>query len=190
MNAVSTYERKDFTSSPAQAPQQWAEGLSQHWITENAPDRPALRDSVGFAEALKRIIPDRSSHLTPQLRQRIKELSDLKENWDGEGAAAVKAHILADVIEVLKRLAHRAPGFREPFLAPTFGGFVQIEWHDPRRSLEIEAVGEGWAVVGAMNSAQGQRLYFASECSRGDFKQLERFYDWFLGRDELIWPSP
>ena len=134
------------------------------------------------------IVVGRSVDLSPSLRQRIAELSGLKPNWDGERAKVIKPHVLADVIETLKRFAQGTDCFREPFLAPTFDGFVQMEWHDKKRSLEIEAVNQGWSCAGAMIGNDGNRHYFTAECERSDFQRLEKFYEWFVGA-ELIWPS-
>jgi hypothetical protein len=143
---------------------------------------------MGIAAYLAQIVIGRSAHLSPSLRQRIVELSDLRPNWDGEKAKVIKSHVLADVIEVLMRFARRAESFREPFLAPTFEGFVQMEWHDKRRSLEIEAVNHGWSLVGTTIGQEGKRDYFTAACERSGFQELETFYGWFLGA-ELIWPS-
>lgn len=141
-----------------------------------------------MAEITTRTV-DRSVVLPPGLRQRIEHLSHLPNNWDGEGARSVKASVLADVVEALKCLSQQADGFKSPFVAPTFEGFVQLEWHDKERSLEMEAVPNGWSVVGTMVGGRGNRLYFTAECESSDFPRLEGFYKWFLG-DELIWPSP
>ena len=143
---------------------------------------------TGISDSVDRIVAGRSAALSPSLRQRIGELSDLSPNWDGEIAKAVKASVLGDVVEVLRRLTQRTNTFREPFLAPTFDGFVQIEWHNQKHSLEIEAVSHGWSVVGSMITADGRRLYFPAECERSDFEQLEKFYEWYVG-NELLWPS-
>ena len=128
-----------------------------------------------------------SASLSPSLRRRVEELSELKPNWDGEGAKPVKASVLDEMLELLRRLARHVP-FREPFLAPTFDGSVQMEWHDRQRSLEIEAVSSGWSVVGSVAGKGDARLYFEAECQRSDFDRLEKFYDWFVG-NEPIWPS-
>jgi hypothetical protein len=130
----------------------------------------------------------RSATLPRALRRRISELSDLPFNWDGEGAKPVKSIVLADVVEALNYLAQRTGGFQEPFLAPTFDGFVQMEWHGKNRSLEIEAVERGWSVVGTTIGHDGKRCYFTTESERSDFGLLERFYKWFIGI-ELLWPS-
>lgn len=143
---------------------------------------------LGISELVNRITLARSAELAPSLRQRIGGLSDLKDNWDGEAAKPVKVSVLRDAVEFLHQLTGKMDSFREPFLAPTFDGYVQFEWHDKKRSLEIEAVSEGWAVVGSLAQNESQRLYFEAECERSDFTQLAKFYEWFVG-DELIWPS-
>ncbi len=143
---------------------------------------------VGIAESVKEIAFDSSSALSAQLRHRVGELANLKANWDGEGARPVKPHVLADAVETLKRLSLQTSVFREPFLAPTFDGFVQIEWHEEQRRLDLEAVEKGWSAVGTMVGSEDQRHYYTAEFERNDIAQLVKFYQWLLG-DELIWPS-
>ena len=147
-----------------------------------------LRLEMAAKHSINQIVPGRPETLLPSLQRRIAELSALKPNWDDEGAKAVKSHVLADVVEVLKRFAERTNGFREPFLAPTLDGFIQMEWHDKERSLEIEAVNQGWSVVGTTIGNDGKRRYYTTDSERGDFERLEKFYEWFAGT-ELLWPS-
>ena len=158
------------------------------WPVEGESFLPASLAPTGIADSVNRIVVGRSAVLSPSLRQRIGELSDLEPNWDGETAKPVKAPVLGDVVEVLRRLTQRASSFRDPFIVPTFDGFIQIEWHDKKRSLDIEVVGDGWSAVGTLIDADGKRLYFTAECDRSDFEQLEKFYEWFAG-NELLWPS-
>ena len=101
----------------------------------------------------------------------------------------IKPHVLADVVEALKRLALRAGDFREPFLAPTFDGFVQMEWHDKKRSLEVEAVDQGWSLVGIVGGDDGMQRYLTAECERSDFGKLESFYKWFILKTAVELPS-
>ena len=143
---------------------------------------------TGIADSVNQIAVVRSATLPSALRQRIAELSALNPNWDDAGARAVKSYVLADVVEALKRFAQRTSDFREPFLAPTFDGFVQMEWHDKKRSLEIEAIEQGWSAIGTMVGNDGKRHYFTIECERSNFERLEKFYEWFVGI-ELLWPS-
>jgi len=143
---------------------------------------------TGIDEFVTQCVIARVAYLSPSLRQRIAELSALEPNWDGERAKAIKSHVLADVTEVLTRFSHRSDAFREPFLVPTFDGFAQMEWHDKKRSLEIEAVAQGWSLVGTAIGSDGERNYYTAECERSDFQTLETAYDWFVGV-ELIWPS-
>lgn len=143
---------------------------------------------LGMAESVKKLALNASNSLSPQLHQGIKELANLKEDWDGEGAKPVKAHVLADAVDTLKQLSLLARVFHEPFVAPTFDGFVQLEWHGETRSLDIEAVDKGWSAVGTLIGADGNRHYYTAEFERNNFSQVARFYQWVVG-DELIWPS-
>jgi hypothetical protein len=128
-----------------------------------------------------------AASLSARLRQKINELFTLESNWDGENAQPVKPHVLADVVETLKRLNQQTDKFHEPFLAPTFDGFVQMEWRENKRSLDIEAVDKGWSAVGTEIGPDGQRRYHTAEFERRDFGQLMNCYRWFSD-NESIWP--
>jgi hypothetical protein len=135
------------------------------------------------------ITKETAASLPLGLRQKIKELAALEPNWDGEGAKPVKTHVLADMTEMLRRLHQEKPAFQEPFLAPTFDGFVQIEWSGARRSLDVEAVESGWSAVGTVISPDGERLYETGEFEFNDFARLGQCYEWLCG-NEMLWPLP
>ncbi len=144
--------------------------------------------SGGFAGYLTKAVIKSSASLSSDLRKRIEDLSELQANWDGEGAKAVKSTVLADTVELLKRLSDMTSDFHPPFLAPTFEGFVQIEWHGTDKLLEFEALRDGWSVIGTKIRDAGHRDYLVAECKRSDFESLKNFYDWYLGI-ELVWPQ-
>lgn len=152
------------------------------------PHRQPFMSPPTIAESVQRTVVETAASLSIQLRQKINELAALESNWDGEQAKPVKPHVLADVVETLKRLGQQTDVFREPFLAPTFDGFVQMEWREDKRCLDIEAVETGWSAVGTMIGSDGQRVYFTAEFERNDFAQVVNFYQWLYG-SELIWPS-
>jgi hypothetical protein len=178
----------------------WDEGIAEKAVGDFLSETTSMAGSPGqqrprfcisdlsIAEAVERRTVEAAASLPVQLRDRISELAALEPNWDGEGAKAVKPHVLADVVETLKRLSQRTDEFREPFLAPTFDGFVQMEWREGARDLEIEATEKGWSAVGIMLNRNSERYYYTAELARNDFAQLLRFYQWFSA-DELIWPS-
>jgi hypothetical protein len=169
----------------------FAEALYPHPVQRQAPVMRHFGGEIkptSIAESLKGLAVNASSSLSPHLRQRISELAALESNWDGEGAKPVKPHVLADAVETLKRLSLLGAAFREPFIAPMFDGFVQLEWHSDKRSLDIEAVDKGWSAVGTLIGAGGNRHYYTGEFERNDFARIANFYQWILG-EELIWPS-
>jgi hypothetical protein len=142
-----------------------------------------------LAQSVKRTTVETAASLPAQLRQKVSELLDLKPNWDGEHAQAVKPHVLADVVETLKRLGQQTEEFREPFLAPTFDGSVQMEWREKNRSLDMEAVDAGWSAVGTEIGLDGQRQYHTAEFKRNDFARITKIYQWLTDND-LVWPLP
>jgi hypothetical protein len=154
-------------------------------ILNNTTQRPALSTLLDQLDAEH---ATSSKNFASSLRCRVEELADLKPGWDGETAKPINIPVMTDVVEYLRHWVQLANPFHEPFLAPTFDGSVQIEWHDEQRSLEMEAVDSGWAVIGGLTGRDAKRQYFEGECERGDFDQLDKFYKWFVGR-ELTWPS-
>lgn len=168
----------------------WAFGVNVPAVMERANrlHRRAFMSGVTIAESVEKMAVETAASLSIQLRQKINELAALESNWDGEQAKPVKPHVLADVVETLKRLSQQTEVFREPFLAPTFDGFIQMEWREGKRFLDIEAVEKGWSAIGTMIGSDGQRHYYTAEFERNDFAQLANFYQWLYG-NELIWPS-
>ena len=144
--------------------------------------------NIGIAESLKGIAVESAKSLSARLDEKINVLANLQPNWDGEGAKPVKPHVLADVVETLRRLSRQTDVFHEPFLVPTFDGYLQIEWRKGKRFLDIETVDKGWSAVGTLIGSRGSRHYFTAEFERNDFAQVLKFYQWLFG-DELIWPS-
>jgi hypothetical protein len=142
-----------------------------------------------IAESAKRTTVETAAALPASLRLKIHELAALEPGWDGERAQPVKTQVLADVVETLKRLSRQTDHFREPFLAPTFDGFVQMEWREDKRSLDIEAVDTGWSAVGTEMGPEGRRQYHTAEFERNNFARLKKFYQWLSGSASL-WPSP
>lgn len=145
---------------------------------------------ASISESVKAMAFGASSALSSSLRQRIKDIANLEANWDSEGAKQIKPSVLADAVEALKRLTQQTGALHDPFIAPKFDGYIQLEWHQQNRRLDIEAVEKGWVAVGTEISSQGnQHYYYTSEFERNDFSKLYQFYRWLLGNEELIWPS-
>ena len=152
------------------------------------PIRGSIMGSVSEVVSRSLSSSEFSTDLSLPLRGRLEELLRLDDDWDGEGGRPLKRHILVKAADLVKDFAQaRGRMFQEPFLAPTFDGFVQLEWESPRRSLEMEATQGGWSVLGA-EGAGPDRRYFVADCRTYDSEKLNRFYDWFVG-DELVWPS-
>ncbi len=145
-----------------------------------------LGEDFSFSNSTRRLAVTASASLSHNLEKRIKSLADLRFNWDGEGAEPVKPHILADAVETLKRLGQQNPAFREPFIVPTYSGFLQMEWHHQNRSLELEATEEGWSAVGSLVGVTGEPQYFTVEFDRNNIAQIEKLYQWLSGYH--LWP--
>lgn len=145
-----------------------------------------LKNPSGIAESLNHTVFRISADFSPELIQRIINLLSLKDGWDGKGSKAINPAVIADAVDLIRRLSSRTD-YKEPFIAPTFEGFVQIEWSSRNRLLDYEADENGWSIAGTDIEPGNRRDYYNEECGRKDFDALEKFYAWFAGV-EMLWP--
>jgi hypothetical protein len=145
------------------------------------------RPFEGFSGALHSSFASEPLLVSAKLWQRLIELQDLRAGWDGESAKPPRPEVLARIFGLLGVMKGSAPGFREPFLAPTIHGFAQLEWHRERRTLEFEATANGWAMVGTETTARGEKVYHDAEAGGSEIGKLIAAYRWFAG-EELLWP--
>lgn len=143
---------------------------------------------AALVDLAKSSLLDEAASLSASLVKRVKELTELSENWDGDHAKPIDWNVLNDVVRFLKWLGEQQH-FVEPFIVPTFNGLLQIEWHGEKRLLEIEGVKEGWVVGGTIIHDDSRRDYFEGQCSKEEFGKLRKSYDWFSGVEE-VWPFP
>ena len=123
-----------------------------------------------------------------ELRNKLTALSALRPGWDGDSAPAIRRSAIEEAFSVIHELSGSFSHFKTPHIVPTFGGFLQIEWHDEFRSLEFELTSEGWSVLGVDSVRAKEPKYFEETVPEDERQVLEMFYYWFTKRD-LIWPS-
>jgi hypothetical protein len=68
--------------------------------------------------------------------EKLSNLYSLKENWDDEGAKRIDLKAILVAMKVLAQIVK--DDTPEPYIFPTLGGGVQIEWHTEKADLEIE----------------------------------------------------
>ena len=68
--------------------------------------------------------------------QRLKELEELKENWDSYGGKPIDREVLKATIELLLGLAVSCP--MPQHIVPTARGGIQLEWQAKSKELEVE----------------------------------------------------
>jgi hypothetical protein len=140
-----------------------------------------------LSESFSSLLVDLSGEISPELSRKALELLELEANWDGEGAKPVRPQVFARILMLLGSIRRAHSSFLLPFVAPTFGGYLLLDWTSPVRNLEVEALARGWSVVGTLISKAGKKDYFQAE---GDFGvgSILSYYEWF--RDELLlWPT-
>lgn len=81
-----------------------------------------------------------TAHYSPKFKDKIRReldrIASLPENWDGEGAKPVDPAIVEAAWSFIERLpAHIAS---TPAVVPSADGYLQFEWNDGPRSLELE----------------------------------------------------
>lgn len=120
------------------------------------------------------------------LSSRMRELMALPAGWDGERARPVRMEAVLSVIELLQTLADYSD-FKLPFVAPTFEGYLLLDWTSELRTLELEAERDGWSIVGTLNANTQKKDYFSATI-RGDPSNVLKYYRWFKG-DLDVWPT-
>jgi hypothetical protein len=93
---------------------------------------------TSLSESLAVLLLGLSRLISPELMGKAKELLSLEQGWDGESAKPVRVEALAKALMLLRllKLAHQS--FTLPFVAPTFDGFLLLDWSSPRRTLEVQ----------------------------------------------------
>lgn len=126
-------------------------------------------------------------NLSAALAAKLNELSLLKHGWDEGDALPISSEAVKEARNVLRYLS-LGKSFHGPSIAPTFDGFLQLEWHNVFRSLEFEYTLEGWSILGVADVNSKQPTYNNALVPLTALQKLEEFYNWF-SIDELIWPS-
>lgn len=75
-------------------------------------------------------------HWLPQTEIALQALLKLPANWDSYGARPIRAEIVGEVADLLRKIVQ--PGTPQPAVVPTVQGGVQLEWHTCGIDLEIE----------------------------------------------------
>lgn len=72
----------------------------------------------------------------PQTEIALQELLELPANWDSYGARTIRAEVVAEAVDLLRKIV--LPGTPQPAVVPTVRGGVQLEWHTGGHDLELE----------------------------------------------------
>jgi hypothetical protein len=126
-------------------------------------------------------------NLSCELAGRLNDLSLLVDGWDEGDALQINAKAVEAARSVLRQLSLVRP-FQGPSIVPTFDGFLQLEWHNTTRSLELEYTPEMWSILGVASVNTGRPIYNTASVPLTQAADLERYYIWF-STNELIWPS-
>jgi hypothetical protein len=161
---------------------EFAEFARSHFGGQPSLGRQTLADSA------RETVLAEARAISFRFERRIQELWHLPPDWDGEGALAVRQDVLAKAVNIVRRLkAKTAARFVEPFVSPTYDGFVQLDWTSELRLFEAQFVAGGVHLLGTEISLRGEREYFTAEgCDVAE--AIWQGYRWFCG-SEPVWPS-
>ena len=112
----------------------------------------------------------------PAVRQRLQEISELGDDWDGYGSPAPSTRALVDSLDALRRFMPRTAA--APAVAPTTDGGVQFEWHQGGWDIEVEVPPGGTAVAWGENTATRQTFHGPVEQTRRELaRRLKQMSD-------------
>ncbi len=122
-----------------------------------------------------------SSSWLRRAQQKLKELSELTENWDSYGSRPIQQKASETAAELLTETANF--GLPEPQIFPVPGGGLQLEWDNAKGELELEVFpnGEiGFLIVDKENEMLEGRL------SPGWAGEIYRLAQWFQNNKESV----
>lgn len=120
-------------------------------------DKPIRSDSSSSVLAFdhaspsrtRRIVQDSERHWKRAVVERLNHLVSLPKNWNGYGAGPVKFDTANFALKLLESVFD--PDAPPPQIIPGSKGGLQIEWHLPRGSMELDVEApyhvHGWAEI-------------------------------------------
>ena len=111
---------------------------------------------------------------------------DLEDGWDGEDAKPVSLEAVVASVALIYSLSEMYRDFEAPFVAPTFNGYLLLDWTNKARTLEAKLTPTGWSIVGTKLNPDGNNEYLTAQCKSGD-PRMQEYYRWFRG-DTSKWP--
>jgi hypothetical protein len=152
-----------------------------HGVNLSAKGRSSLSESIETSVlCVSRLI-------SPDLAARLRDLMSLPEGWDGEDSKPLRVDVLVEAVMLLRRLQEAHPRFVLPFIAPTFDGFVLLDWATAERTLELQVETSGWSIVGTLTPGNGEKEYFSASVAP-DGAGVLGYYKWFCG-EAAVWPT-
>ena len=85
-------------------------------------------------------------------KDHLKQLEQLKEDWDSYGSPALSPELLKNAEDFLDNI--ELENVPSPFVAPVHGGGVQFEWTNSDKELEVEFIDQ--SVIGYVKLINGK----------------------------------
>ncbi len=155
-------------------------GLSQGEIFPSTRRRDLARDLLETAmsardlvTASKRRNPDPEPWLGSS-EGRLDHLMGLSENWDGYGGVPISEETRTAVLKLLYNVL--SPNDTLPSLVPGSDGAVNVEWHRPGLTFEVEVEASGWLGAYYLDEESGGEEW------EGDYRDIEPRIGDFISR--------
>ncbi len=115
-------------------------------------------------------------------RERLKQLSNLPENWNGYGSPTIHTDVIEHALSLLSELAKM--GMPEPKIVPVSGGGIQFEWMQPMSEVEIEILPDK-SIQYLVEDSKGAMLEDQVN-KNGSYVEFAPIVDWFVNKRESI----
>ena len=106
----------------------------------------------------------------------VLELASLPENWDGYGSPSISVEVVNQAIRLVLDVARLGiDPLPEPFVGPTAGGGIILEWNLGKRELSLSVLPDG--MVEHVKSDSGEPL----EEGQATWALLRGLVSWLVG---------
>ncbi|MEJ7859995.1 MAG: hypothetical protein WKF90_00015 [Pyrinomonadaceae bacterium] len=122
-----------------------------------------------------------SSSWLRRAQQKLRELSELRDNWDSYGSRPIQQKASETAAELLTETAKF--GLPEPQIFPVPGGGLQLEWDNAKCELELGILPDG-EMEFLITDSKGEML--ENRISPSWMGEIYRLANWFVNQRDSI----
>lgn len=156
-------------------------GLSQGEIFPSPRRRDLARDLLETAMSARDLVTSAANRREPEPEHwlgssegRLDHLMGLPEDWDGYGSVPISEETRTAVIKLLYNVL--SPNDALPSLVPGSDGAVNVEWHRPGLTFEVEVEPSGRLCAYYLDEESGGEEW------EGDYREIEPRVGDFISR--------